>query len=422
MTAAAACLGTGPAAAQTTTRCLGAASGTTCEMWTGKVTFIGDGDTMSVDVDGDGTKTPKHIRISGINATEETYYTNVPEDRTGGECHANEAAAELERLVKRSKGRVRLYAQNPDSTSRGRWKRSVGVKINGTWRDVGRQMIKEGQALWMAGGREWGWNRSYSELAQRADHALVGIYDPDYCAPGPEPAAKLRMWVNSDAPGYDRRNPNGEWVKIKNLDPVNQVFIGGWRVRDSGLRGYVFPLWTYIPPGATITVHVGSGTDGETPSDFYWGLKHGVFDNVNSELGIGDGAYLFDPDGDLRLSMIYPCRDACTDPYQGALDIRAYPRRSNEYVTVQNTSQAPVDLEGYRLASSPYTYDFAPGSVLQPGEQIRVDVKGDPADDTQFQRGWGLSHTILGNTSDKVSVQTFNYIDVACTAWGSASC
>ena len=35
---------------------------------------------------------------------------------------------------------------------------------------------------------------------------------------------------------------------------------------------------------------------------------------------MGDGAYLFDPQGDLRASMTYPCRIACTDPYQGAVE------------------------------------------------------------------------------------------------------
>src|SRR5829696_2807549 len=98
-----------------------------CQFWTGKVTFIGDGDTMSVDLAGDKTKKPVRVRITGIDTMEQWYYTNNPNDRTG-ECHANDATNRLEQLVSRSRKRVRLSAMNPESTSRGRLKRAVQVK------------------------------------------------------------------------------------------------------------------------------------------------------------------------------------------------------------------------------------------------------------------------------------------------------
>ena len=46
------------------------------------------------------------------------------------------------------------------------------------------------------------------------------------------------------------------------------------------------------------------------------------FDNTGAN-GVGDGAYLFDPQGDLRAWMTYPCRLGCTDPYTGALELTA---------------------------------------------------------------------------------------------------
>ena len=48
-----------PAAAQAASRgqCLLRKSGPKCYVWTGKVTFVGDGDTVRVDIDGDGSKT-----------------------------------------------------------------------------------------------------------------------------------------------------------------------------------------------------------------------------------------------------------------------------------------------------------------------------------------------------------------------------
>src|SRR3954451_25203358 len=75
--------------------------------WTGKVTFIGDGDTLSVNLD--HSKTVVRVRVTGLNATEEYVHTSSAEDRVG-ECHADEATARLEQLVRAGHGRVRLSA------------------------------------------------------------------------------------------------------------------------------------------------------------------------------------------------------------------------------------------------------------------------------------------------------------------------
>ena len=39
---------------------------------------------------------------------------------------------------------------------------------------------------------------------------------------------------------------------------------------------------------------------------------------------------------------------------------------------ITNVGAAPVDLEPYRLTSKPYGYSFAPDSVIQPGQVMRV--------------------------------------------------
>ena len=48
---------------------------------------------------------------------------------------------------------------------------------------------------------------------------------------------------------------------------------------------------------------------------------------------------------------------------------------------------------------------------------MRVDVLGDPADNTRLRKGWDLPNTILSNAGDKVELVTLTYIRVACTAW-----
>src|SRR4051794_16413165 len=50
--------------------CIPGGGGPRCHVWTGKVTFIADGDTINVDIARDGTHKPRPIRFTGINAME----------------------------------------------------------------------------------------------------------------------------------------------------------------------------------------------------------------------------------------------------------------------------------------------------------------------------------------------------------------
>ena len=46
-----------------------------CHVVTGKVVSVGDGDTIDVDVAGDGAGLPWHVRITGLQAMELTRYS-----------------------------------------------------------------------------------------------------------------------------------------------------------------------------------------------------------------------------------------------------------------------------------------------------------------------------------------------------------
>jgi hypothetical protein len=136
---------------------------------------------------------------------------------------------------------------------------------------------------------------------------------------------------------------------------------------------------------------------------------------------MGDGAYLFDPQGDLRASQIYPCREACTDPHAGALSLDASPK-GRESVRITSTGQAPIDLEPYRLVSKPYSYAFAPGSVIEPGEVMRVRLYESFQDDSRLIRYWATNGPILNNGGDVVQLRRFDDVILACTSWGSKAC
>ena len=278
--------------------CLPGGEGPRCHLWTGKVVHVHDGDTIEVRSGGRNLR----VRITGIQAMEQTVYSSYA-TRRRGECHAVAATARLERLLRRAGGVVRLSAQDPESRSGHRLRRSVAVRSGGGWRDVGRVLVAEGHALWLTNPDEWAWNATYAEAAERAREQRLRLWHPDACGAGPSANADLDLRVNWDADGVDVENPNGEWIRIANRSD-REVALGGWWVRDSALRRYTFPAWATVGAGDSVTVRVGPGRpDG---SVFHWGLPEPAFENPAGDgRNVGDGAYLFDPDGDLRASAVY---------------------------------------------------------------------------------------------------------------------
>jgi hypothetical protein len=275
-------------------------------------------------------------------------------------------------------------------------------------------MLREGHALWLPQFVERRTNARYSKLAQQAALRRVGIWNPSYCGSGPSEGAPLRVTVNPKHTGSDLDIP-GEWVRIRSFAPY-PVPLGGWSVRDSGLRRYVFAHGTTLAANGALTVHVGTGTN--RGSDLFWRVHTLVFEDPP----LGDGAYLFDPQGDLRAYMTYPCRVACTDPYQDAVALSATARGSDEHITLRNVSQAAVDLDGYRLENPPYKYVFGTDSALAPGEAMTLQVQGDPRTDTRLVKHWGKAKRILDDDGDVVRLASFRGIALDCLAYGSASC
>ena len=393
------------------------------------MSFIADGDTIRVTLAG-RTKT---IRFTGINAMELTRYSKYPSRRRGA-CHGLEATAFVERAIKRSGGRVRLAAQKASSRANQRLRRSVWVRQGGRWRDLAKLELQAGLALWLPNHVENAHNREYLLLAQRAAAARKGLYDPAACGAGPDQDLPISVTVNWDADGNDAQDLNGEWIDIHN-GGGRDLRLGGWWVRDSWLRygqdhvpGYRLPDTTVVPAGRTLRVRVGCGAAGDLEQ--HWCLRESAFENVTSGFGtMGDGAYLFDPQGDLRASQTYPCVVACSDPLAGRVRLEVQPRR-NESISVTNASGGPVDLGGHLVklhnAGKPdqfvFGYPFRPGTVLQPGETLRIDPGGSPSDDTRLERHLGRGPYVLADGKGVVSLRTTDDLVTACEAWGAASC
>ena len=381
----------------------GKAASPRCTWWNAKVTFVADGDTVRARIEGGREKT---IRFTGINAMELTRYSKYP-SRRRGDCHGLEATALTERAIKRSHHRIRLAAQKASSRSGFRLRRSVWVRSGGRWRDVAAMQLRAGQALWLPNADENAHDREYGALAAKAIAARRNLYDPDSCGAGPDQDLPLSLVVNWDADGNDESNLNGEWAELRN-DGARPLSLKGWRFRDSALRSYSFPAGAAIPAHGTVRLEMGCGSSGG--ATFHWCQKASVFENH------GDGGYLYDPDGDLRASFVFPC-PSCGDPAAGKVAIDVEPA-GRESITVRNTSGAPVDLADHVLKlrnhGTPgqfvFGHVFGRGTVVPPGGAVTVD----PA-----EVGSGYA---LANNGGVVELRTLTDNQTACAAWGFGRC
>jgi endonuclease YncB( thermonuclease family) len=386
-----------------------------CHFWIAKIDGYKDGDTIDVRLGG----RVETIRFVGVQAMELHVYNSKHAGLRRGDCHALEATARVEQLIKQSHGIVRLAAQHPSREGLGRSLRSVAVKIGGQWRDVGAIEMAEGHTLWMPSNTETAWNQTYNRLEQEAALKHIGMWNPTHCGAGPSQEVPLKLWVSSDPLGADADNVNGEFFKIVNQSTTEPIDLSGWWVRDSDLRRFTFPAGTIVGPAQTVTVYAGHGISAGL--DFYWGLNVPPFQNPGDSRHLGDGGYLFDPDGDLRAYMLYPCVVACTSPDQGAVRVNAHPEKP-EYVDLTNTSTHLVDLYGYAMWIPGSSYPFGQGSLLVPGQTMRLYIAGDPLRDSAFTRFWGLPGYMLRDAGGWVRLSTFDYITLGCDAWGSGRC
>ena len=290
-----------PAAARAATGpCTAEPGSPRCQHWYGKVTFFADGDTIDVRLRGSGVR---RVRLTGINAMEQTRYSKYPARRRGA-CHAVAATARLEQLIRQGGRRVRLAAQDPASVAGRRLRRQVSARIGGRWVDVGRALVAEGHALWLPHGVEHAWNRDYNQLSRAAAARRLRLFDPQSCGRGPSGDVQPELRLRWDARGNDGANVNGEWARVVNPGP-RALPLGRWTFRDSSARRFTFPRGAVVPSGGSVRLHVGRGT--HRARRLHWGLPGPAFENATGgRRGMGDGGYLFDPRGNLRAAVIYP--------------------------------------------------------------------------------------------------------------------
>lgn len=93
--------------------------------------------------------------------------------------------------------------------------------------------------------------------------------------------------VQFDAPGDDRDNLNGEWVRITNSGD-GPVLVAGWTLSDkTGADPYTFPAYLLMA-GASVTVCTGSGSMNDTV--LFMGRTEPVWGNSGDIAVLKDGS------------------------------------------------------------------------------------------------------------------------------------
>lgn len=389
----------------------GAATGVTQK---GKVVRVVDGDTVDVDIWGDGTVAPVTIRNAGIQAMEV------------GECHSGDATSTMYELTLGAV--VTLSAKSADSYSLDRPIRFVDVPNGTTVVDTALEMIRRGEALWLVMPPEDGRAAAYHLAMEKAAAAGTGpLWDNVDCGYGPSQTANLKLWVNYDGDGDDSKNPNSEYIRVLNRG-TSAVGVGGWRLRSAGPDVYTIPAGVSIPAGGTLTLHMGTGTNSGTT--LYWGLPTAKFPNLYPAPGsVGSGGYLLDPDGDIRAHATYPCVYRCSDPAIGKVSLKAnydapgddMLNPNGEYVDLTNTSSGSVDLSYHVVQVGGSTIEFGKGSVL-PGLGSRIRVYVGKGTTTSTVKYWGKSSAIMVNSGGSATLRTTEGLSIACASWGTGTC
>ncbi len=224
-----------------------------------QVTSVLDGDTIRLS---DG----KTVRYFGINTPEY------------GQPFAEEAKHYNEQLVLGKEVRVVPARRRPDA-----YKRVLAyVYVNNSL--INTQLVTAGLAhifILDPFDRSADWLR----LQQDAQTRGKGMWRPG----GVQGPLKITT-VHADARGDDRKNPNGEYIRICNMSP-QPVGLTGFAIQDEKKHRYVFSTGS-LRPGYTALLSSGPG-----PTSVQHGQYRFHWDTGPVWNNTGDTAFLFDPDG-----------------------------------------------------------------------------------------------------------------------------
>jgi len=207
-------------------------------------------DTIRVDVAATNTRTPIRVRLTGIQAMEQTVHdrrraarrvpcARWPRPGSSSCCRrgGKPRPARRPRPVERLAGAMAPRGSRSSSAAAGR--------------EVGRILVRRGATPLVAA--ELGRVRLERRVqpARRAGPPRSGgtCGTRRTAAPARATPQPLRGAVNSTPTAATATTSTASGLRIRNLDPVHDVHLGGWWVRDSALHRYTFPDYATLPPG-----------------------------------------------------------------------------------------------------------------------------------------------------------------------------
>ncbi|MBM3709037.1 MAG: hypothetical protein FJW61_01245 [Actinobacteria bacterium] len=213
-----------------------------------------DGDTFII-------KNGESVRLLGINAPEmDRYYY--------------EESGEVLRIIVEDK-KVRLEKDITNRDLYGRFLRYVYLDDL----FVNLEMVKRGFAnvFTMAPDVKYADILVMAERYARENE--LGLWQKSL-------TSGIKVTVNYDAEGDDRKNLNGEYVILENSNSYD-IDIGGWSIKDSATNIYDFGNFIF-KSNSRIFLYTGSGKDSIEEGKFYWGSTKPVWNNDHDTLYLRD--------------------------------------------------------------------------------------------------------------------------------------
>lgn len=241
-----------------------------------ELVVVVDGDTLDVRIAG----VVERVRLIGVNAPERD------------ECLYAEATEGLVDLL--GEGSLRFESDTSDRDQYGRLLRYVWA--GGTL--VNERLVLDGLAIAQRYEPDTTMAERFETAQDRATDRGAGLWGAAACGGAAPRTALSIVAIESDAPGDDSQNLNGEWAVIAN-DGSDPVDLTGWILKDeSSSHRFSFPARFQLGASSRVTVFSGCGTD--TAAELFW-CKSGsaVWNNG------GDTGFLLDPSGNIVTALGY---------------------------------------------------------------------------------------------------------------------
>ncbi len=383
----------------------------TVTTWQGVAGKDVDGDTVLVDIAGDG-KGPVSVRNAGIQAMET------------GTCHAADASALMKALTTGKK--VKLSA-TVNATNSGRPVRFLDIVGSGL--DPQLSLLNAGLAMSENVSGEGARGHEYQLAMERAATRGQNLWNNDACGVGPQQSISTPdMWVkwDLDMSDYDKTGTASEGVKIRNTSTTQTLNLGGWTIRDgSHFTPFTFPAGTTVKPNGIVGLYVSTGKASSV--SFYWNRGEGAFANPKSLVDNGFGAlYLEDPQSDIRAHVSWPCVYNCGPvPALKITHVQYdapgsdFTNLNGEYIAIQTTGGKTVDLTKVVLTLGGHVYNFGQNGILKSGQTLTLH--SGTGRNTALTKYWAYTHPLLDNNGT-VRLRTAGNQPITCTAWGTAKC